>query len=65
MSKEAIQVAVVDTSVFADYYFIYPRRPERHERARTVLDKLSSLGLLVYEPFLFEVGTPSCACKED
>ena len=55
MSKEAIQAAVVDTSVFADYYFLYPRKPERHERARMVLDKLSSLGLQVYEPFLFEV----------
>jgi len=55
MSKEAIQAAVVDTSVFADYYFIYPRKPERHERARIILNKLSSLGLPVYEPFLFEV----------
>ncbi len=55
MSKGAIRVAVVDTSVFADYYFLYPRKPERHERARTVLDILSSLGLPVYEPFLFEV----------
>ncbi len=55
MSKETIQGAVVDTSVFADYYFLYPRKPERHERARRVLGKLSSLGLPVYEPFLFEV----------
>ncbi len=55
MSKETIQGAVVDTSVFADYYFLYSRKPERHERARTVLGKLSSLGLPVYEPFLFEV----------
>ncbi len=55
MPKETIQTVVVDTSVFADYYFIYPRRPERHERARTVLDKVSALDLPVYEPFLFEV----------
>ena len=55
MSKETIQTTVVDTSVFADYYFLYPRKPERHERAREVLDRLSSLGLPVYEPFLFEV----------
>lgn len=46
---------MVDTSVFADYYFLYLRKPERHERARAVLDRLSSLGLSVYEPFLFEV----------
>ncbi len=31
------------------------RKPERHERARAVLDKLSNLSLPVYEPFLFEV----------
>ena len=40
MSKGTIQGAVVDTSVFADYYFLYPRKPERHERARTVLNNL-------------------------
>ena len=45
----------MDTSVFADYYLLYPRKPERHERARMVLNSLSSLGLPVYEPFLFEV----------
>jgi len=55
LSKETIQSAVVDTSVFADYYFLYPRKPERHKRARMVLNNLSSLGLPVYEPFLFEV----------
>lgn len=55
MSRKTIQTVVVDTSVFADYYFFYSKKPERHERARAVLDKLSSLGLLVYEPFLFEV----------
>jgi len=55
LSKETIQGAVVDTSVFADYYFLYPRKPERHEKSRMVLNNLSSLGLLVYEPFLFEV----------
>lgn len=55
MFKESIQGAVVDTSVFADYYFLYPEKPERHERARIVLNKLSSLGLPVYEPFLLEV----------
>ncbi len=55
MPKRTIQTVVVDASVFADYYFLYPRKPERHERARTILDKLSSLGLPVYEPFLLEV----------
>ena len=45
----------MDTSVFADYYFLYFRKPEMHERARTVLDELSRLGLPVYEPFLLEV----------
>jgi len=55
LPKETIQGAVVDTSVFADYYLLYPRKPERHERARMVLNSLSSLGLPVYEPFLFEV----------
>ncbi len=46
---------VVDASVFADYYLFYPRRPERYERARAVIDEISRLGLLVYEPFLFEI----------
>ncbi len=55
MPRKTIEIAVVDTSVFADYYLFYPGRRERHERARVVLDKLSSLNLLVYEPFLFEV----------
>ncbi len=47
-------LTVVDTSVFADYYLL-PPRPERHQRARIVLNRLSELGLFVYEPFLFEV----------
>ncbi len=46
---------VIDTSVFADYYLLYPTRPERHQRARTILKKISELGLPVYEPFLFEI----------
>jgi len=50
-----IHAVVIDTSVFADYYFLFPGNPERHKRARAVLDKLSDLGLPVYEPFLFEV----------
>ncbi len=50
-----IHAVVVDASVFADYYFLFPGNPERHRRARGVLDKLSDLGLPVYEPFLFEV----------
>ncbi len=52
---KSIRAVVVDTSVFADYYFLYPGDPERHKRARSVLDKLSNLDLPVYEPFLFEV----------
>ncbi|MCE4614405.1 MAG: type II toxin-antitoxin system VapC family toxin [Desulfurococcales archaeon] len=52
---KSIHAVVVDTSVFADYYFLYPENPGRHERARAVLDKLSNLGLPVHEPFLFEV----------
>ena len=55
MSRKSIQPVVVDASVFADYYFLYPGNPVRHERARAVLNELSSLGLPVYEPFLFEV----------
>ncbi len=54
MPRRTIKI-VVDASVFADYYLFYPGRRERHERARTILDKLSSLDLPVYEPFLFEV----------
>ena len=50
-----INAVVVDTSVFADYYLLFPGNPERHRRARSVLNKLSDLGLPVYEPFLFEV----------
>lgn len=46
---------VIDASVFADYYFLYPKRIERYERARRVLDKISYLGLPVYEPFLLEI----------
>ena len=55
MSRKTLQVVVVDTSVFVDYYLFYPGKRERHERARVVLGKLSSLDLFVYEPFLFEV----------
>jgi predicted nucleic acid-binding protein len=51
----SIDVVVVDTSVFADYYLLYPRYPERHERARTTLDKLSLRDARVYEPFLLEI----------
>ena len=50
-----IHAVVVATSVFADYYFLFPGNPERYRRAREVLGKLSDLGLPVYEPFLFEV----------
>ena len=50
-----IHAVVIDTSVFADYFLFFPGNPERHKRARAVLDKLSDLGLPVYEPFLFEV----------
>ncbi len=50
-----IHAVVIDTSVFADYFFFFPGNPERHKRARAVLDKLSDLDLPVYEPFLFEV----------
>ena len=46
---------VVDTSVFADYFLYNPRRPERHWRARRVLNALSDLGAVVYEPFILEV----------
>ncbi|BAA81634.1 hypothetical protein APE_2616 [Aeropyrum pernix K1] len=46
---------MIDTSVFADYYLLYPGDPERHERSRTVLDKLSLRDVIVYEPFLFEI----------
>jgi hypothetical protein len=31
-SQESIKDVVVDARVFADYYFIYPKRPERHTR---------------------------------
>ena len=50
-----VRAVVVDTSVFADYFLLFPRNPERHRRAREVLNKLSDLALPVYEPFLFEV----------
>jgi predicted nucleic acid-binding protein len=55
LPSKDINVAVIDTSVFADYYLLYPGDPERHERARTVLDKLSLRDVIVYEPFLFEI----------
>ena len=55
MPSQDIDVLVIDTSVFADYYLLYPGDPERHERARTVLDKLSHRDVMVYEPFLFEI----------
>ncbi len=37
-----IHAVVVDTSVFADYYFLFPGNPERYKRARTILDKLDT-----------------------
>jgi len=52
---ESIHAVVANTSVFADYYFLYPGNPERHKRARAALNKLSNLGFTVYEPFLLEV----------
>ncbi|MCE4623236.1 MAG: hypothetical protein F7B11_00610 [Caldisphaeraceae archaeon] len=52
---ESIHAIAVDTSVFDDYYFLFPGNPERHKRARIVVNKLYDLGLSVYEPFLFEV----------
>lgn len=55
MSIELAKPVIVDVSVFADYYFFYPRKPERHERARRVLDGVSMLGIPVYEPFIFEI----------
>ncbi len=50
-----VHAVVVDTSVFADYYFLFPENLVRHKRARTILNRLSDLGLIVYEPFLFKV----------
>ena len=50
---------VVDTSVFADYLLYYPARPERHRRARRILDAISGLGAPVYEPFILEVELPA------
>lgn len=55
MPLKTIDIAIVDASVFADYYLLYPERRDRHERARAILDRLSNLGLLIYEPFLFEI----------
>jgi len=55
LPSQDIDVLVIDTSVFADYYLLYPGDPERHKRARTVLDKLSHQDVMVYEPFLFEI----------
>ncbi len=55
MVNTLFKSVVIDTSVFADYYLFYPKRRERHERARVVIDEISRLGLLVYEPFLFEI----------
>ena len=50
-----VGAAVVDASTFADYFLLYPMERARHERARAVVDRLSALGVAVYEPFLFEV----------
>lgn len=49
------ETLVIDVSVYADYYLFYPRNPERHKRARRVLDSASRLGAIVYEPFIFDV----------
>ncbi len=50
-----VHAIVVDTNVFADYYFLFPAKLARHKQARTILDRLSDLGLIVYEPSLSEV----------
>jgi predicted nucleic acid-binding protein len=55
LTSRAVNIVVVDTSVFADYYLLYPKDPERHERARAVLDRLSLRDVIVYELFLLEI----------
>ena len=50
-----LRAIVMDTSVFADYYFVFPGNLKRHRRTRTILDRLSDIGLPVYEPFLVDV----------
>jgi len=47
--------AVVDVSVFADYYVLYPQRIDRYNRSRAVLDLLSSIGAEVYKPFILDI----------
>ena len=51
---EGVGAAVVDASTFADYFLLYPGERERHGRARAVIDRLSALGVTLYEPSLFE-----------
>ncbi len=46
---------VVDVSVFADYFIRVQGREQRHRVARRFLDTVSALGLVVYEPFLFDI----------
>ena len=50
-----MEAAVVDTSVFADYFLLFEGNRERHVRARQVLDLFSEKGVRVYVPFLCEV----------
>ena len=35
MPRKTIEIVVVDTSVFADYYFFRPGRQERHEKGES------------------------------
>ena len=46
---------VVDVSVFIDYFVKARGREARRWKARAFIDRVSSLGLALYEPFLFEI----------
>lgn len=46
---------VVDVSVFIDYFVRVKGYEDRHHKARGFIAKISSLGLTLYEPFLFDI----------
>ena len=47
--------AVIDAGVFVDYFVKVRGCEECHMQARSVIERLSELACMVYEPFILEI----------